>query len=293
MARPIWKGHLSFGLVMIPVTLYPLENASGDLHFHMLDSRDNARVKYQRVNASTGKEVPWGEIVKGYEVAPGKYVTLTPDDFKRAGGGKKAGKVAEIIDFVDRADISPVYMEKPYVLEPQEGGEKGYVLLRDALAETGRAGITKVVIQTREHVAMLFAEGDGLLLMTMRFEDEVRDIKDYKLPTGNAAAVKTTKRELDMAQTLIEGMNAEWEPSKYHDEYEANLRKYIKEREANGGKSPPPEKEDEPTGDPYNIMELLQRSLEGNAHGSRKPRLAHAAPHPSRPRTASRRRKAG
>ena len=197
MARPIWAGTLSFGLLNVPVSLMPGERRN-DLHFRMLDSRNNAAVKYERVNAETGEEVPWKDIVKAFEYEKGNYVVLDPDDVKSAAS---AGKEAvEIETFVDADAISPQYFEKPYVLVPGKKAEKGYVLLRETLKSTGKAGIGRVVIRTKEYLCAVLPQGDALVLEILRFEEEIVDATEYKLPSGKAAEYRVSAKELAMTR---------------------------------------------------------------------------------------------
>lgn len=269
MARPLWKGHLSFGLVMIPCVLVSCASSeAGGLDLDLIDKRDRQRVRYKRVNEKTGAEVPWGSIVKGYEIEKGQYVILTPEDFKRAAEGVVRG--AEIIDFVDRDEISPIYFERPYYLQPDKGGEKGYALLRETLVKTGRVGIAHLVLQTRRHLAALMVTDDVLTLITLRWDQEVRSPKEVQVPRG--AGAKATAREVQMAQQLVEGMYTDWEPSKYHDRYHETLRKFIEQKRRTGGKPvKAAEPDEEPVG-PYNLMELLKRSVAEGHRGHKQRR---------------------
>ncbi len=267
MPRALWKGFVSFGLVMIPVSLYSGESPQAGLDLDMLDAHDLSRIRFKRVNEKTGREVAWGSIVKGYEFEKGHYVVLQPEDFKAAAADVVRGGI-EITDFVDRDQISPVYYEKPYYLEPAKNGQKGYSLLREALRKSGRVGIAKVVIQTRQRLAALMPQGAALVLVTMRFGEEVRDAADLKLPPAGA---KAAPRELDMAQRLIDDMTGDWDPSRYRDQYRDALRKVIEDRahHPDGGKRrKPPEQEAPP--ESYNMMELLRRSVEGQKTASRR-----------------------
>jgi len=277
-ARPIWKGHLSFGLVMMPVTLYSAEEPQNEIKLTMLDERDHARIRYQRINEVTGKEVPWKSIVKGHEVGKGQYVILTEQDFKKA--APREAKTVEITDFVAREEIEPKYFERPYVLEPGEGGAKVYALLRESLAKTGRVGIAHVVIHTREYLAAVYPEDGVLILKKLRFADEVRDVKDLGLRDPKAAAgAKAAPAELDMAKKLVESMTSEWKPEKYHDHYREALKKWIEQRAAAAVKGlPPPEAEEEAeeVGGPYNIMEMLRKSVDGQKKGGAKRGGSHA-----------------
>ena len=185
MARPIWNGTLSFGLLNIPIQLMPGERKADEIHFRMLDARNKAPVRYERVNAETGEEVPWKEIVKAYEYSKGNYVVLDPEDIAAAASEHR--EVIEMEAFVQRSDISPAYLEKPYVLVPGKKAEKGYVLLREVLEKTKRVGIGRVVIRTREYLAMVLPEGDALMLILLRFPQELVDLADYKLPEGSAS----------------------------------------------------------------------------------------------------------
>ena len=179
MARPIWNGTLSFGLLNVPVSLMSGERRT-DLSFRMLDSRDNAPIRYERVNAETGEEVPWKDIVKAFEYDKGSYVVLESEDIKSA--APESHDAIEVETFVDAAAIGPQYFEKPYVLVPAKKAEKGYVLLRETLARTGKIGIARVVIRTRESLCAVIPQGDALLLLMMRYPQELVKVADYNLP---------------------------------------------------------------------------------------------------------------
>ena len=184
MARPIWTGTLSFGLLNVPVSLMSGER-SVDLHFRMLDNRSNTPVRYERVNAETGEEVPWKEIVKAFEYAKGSYVVLEPEDIKSA--SSEGREVVDVKAFVDAESIGPEYFEKPYFLVPGKKAEKGYVLLRETLAKTGKTGIARVVIRTREYLAAVMPQGDALVMILLRYPQELFDVDDYNLPSNSAA----------------------------------------------------------------------------------------------------------
>lgn len=257
--RPIWKGHISFGLVNVPVTLYPAEQRS-EVSFHLIDRRTHSRVRYQRVSVETGEEVPWDEIVKGYEYEDGNYVVLADAELKAA--APESTQTVDIEAFVDLADIDLVYFDKPYYLEPGRKGEKGYALLRDALAETGKAGIARLVIRTREYIAALVPREQGLVLNLLRFHDEIRPMKDIDVP-GDAESLGVTKQELKMARTLVDSMAADWKPEQYKDRYQAALLKYIDKKIKSDDVEraiTTPVDEDEPPA-PISIMEALKKSL--------------------------------
>lgn len=292
MPRPIWKGHISFGLVNIPVTLYPAEQRA-DLRFHLLDSRDHSRVRYERVNAETGDEVPWAQIVKGYEHNEGSYVVLKDEDLKRA--APEATKAVEIEAFVPLADIDLTYFDTPYYLEPAKRGEKGYALLREVLRDSGLAAIAKVVIRTRQHIAAMVPRGDALVLNLLRYKQELRPTSDLSLPGDDLKKLGVTPAEVKMARTLVDSMKTEWKPAQYHDEYRDALVKWIEKKAASGDMQRAPELEDtdDDAPGPINMMEALKLSL---AKGTRPPPRAASRTKPRAAKTRSKapaRRKAG
>lgn len=262
MARPIWNGALSFGLLNIPIQLMPGERRT-DISFRMLDSRTKDPVRYERVNAETGEEVPWKEIVKAYEYDKGSYVVLEPSDIAEAASENKEMIVLEA--FVDQTAISPAYLEKPYYLVPGKKAEKGYVLLREVLKKSKRIGVGRVVIRTREYLSMVIPQDDALMLILMRFPQELVDPAEYKIPEGGAAKWKITPKEMEMAQTLLESMAEEWKPDSYKDEFRERLTAVIRKRiKAKGATTRIEEGEHEPVEAATNVvdfMALLQQSL--------------------------------
>ncbi|MEY2542199.1 MAG: end-binding protein Ku, partial [Verrucomicrobiota bacterium] len=221
--RAIWKGSISFGLVNIPIALFPATKKE-ELRFRLLRKGDLSPVNYKRVAEADGKEVPWDEIVKGYEYEKGKYVVLKEEDFQRV--DLEATQTVDIKDFVKIAEIDPIFFYKPYYLEPQKGGDKAYVLLREALADSEKVGIAKVVIKTREYLAGVKAEGDVLVLELMLFADELADASKLRVPKKLEAG----KREMDMAKALVDSMTSKWNPEKYHDDYREALMEVIEEK---------------------------------------------------------------
>ena len=193
MARPVWSGTLSFGLLNIPVSLMTGERKT-DISFRMLDSRNKAPVRYERVNAETGEEVPWKDIVKAYEYDKGSYVVLEQEDI--ASAAPESHDAIEVEAFVEAGSIDPRYFEKPYVLAPAKKAEKGYVLLRDALQKTGRIGIARVVIRTREHLCAVMPHDNALLLLMMRYPQELVDLADYNIPEGDRGDTGSARRSL-------------------------------------------------------------------------------------------------
>jgi DNA end-binding protein Ku len=227
MARPIWSGTISFGLLNVPVQLVTAERGGSDISFRMLDGRDKKPIKYKRVNADTGEEVPWEKIVKAYEYEKNHYVVIDEKDLKSA--KPEAAETIDIEAFVDRDAISPMYFEKPYYLVPAKKAEKGYVLLRDVLKRTKKVGVARVVLRTRQYLALLMAEGDALVLDLLRFADEIVPQEDVNVP-GAAKEHRVTARELEMAEKLIESMAADWTPEEYRDDFEDRLHKMIERR---------------------------------------------------------------
>jgi DNA end-binding protein Ku len=263
MARPIWTGTLSFGLLNVPIRLMPGEKRT-DLHFHMLDSRDNSPIRYERVNAETGEEVPWKDVVKAFEYRKGSYVVLEEEDLKAA--APESHETVEIAAFVDADSIGPEYFEKPYVLVPGKKAEKGYVLLRETLAETGKIGIAHVVIRTREYLSAVTVHDKALVLVLLRYPQELVDVGDYEIPSGNAAAHRVTKREIEMARQLIDAMSSRWNPKDYKDEFRERLHKVIAKRMKSKGVVTPPVEEapEEATTNVVDFMDLLRKSLATN-----------------------------
>jgi DNA end-binding protein Ku len=293
MARPIWKGSISFGLVNVPVVLYGAENRR-ELHFRMLDGRNHAPVKYERKNEQTGEEVPWGDIVKGYEYADGQYVLLGDEDFKRA--AVASTQMVDIQDFVDLSDVPYIYFDKPYYLVPGAKGEKGYVLLRETLRQTRKAGIAKVVIHTRQYLAALVVQDNALVLNLLRFHDELRDLSEFEFPTGTLESYRITPKELEMAGRLVDTMAARWDPTRYHDDYRDALMQWIDEKVERGETMPAPAARgraaaEQPAG-LINIMDLLKKSVEEKSKTgpARKPAAKPAGK--TAPRSGGKRKRA-
>jgi DNA end-binding protein Ku len=263
MARPIWTGTLSFGLLNVPVSLMSGER-NVDLHFRMLDSRDRKPIRFERVNADTGEEVPWKDIVKAYEYDKGSYVVLEEDDIRSA--APESHEAVEVETFVDAGTIDPRYYEKPYLLVPAKKAEKGYVLLRETLRSTGKVGIARVVVRTREYLCAVMPHGDALVLMILRYPQELVDPEDYKLPSGSLSEYRINSKETTMAEQLIESMSGEWKPDEYHDEFRERLHTLLKKRiKAKGGttkvEEEPVPREDDAT-NVVDFMSLLQKSLD-------------------------------
>jgi DNA end-binding protein Ku len=269
MSRPIWKGHISFGLVNVPVVLYGAERRA-DLSFRLIDSRNAARVRYERVNEETGEEVPWDKIVKGYEYEDGNYVLLSDEELENA--SPEMTRTIEIEQFVDLKEIDVRLFDRPYLLAPGNKGEKGYVLLREAISSSGKAGIARVVIRNRQHLAALIAQGNALVLELLRYPQELVDAKDIELPSKDLREHAVQKKEIDLANKLIDGMTAKWAPSQYHDEYRDLLLKLI-ERKVSAGQTEAIDveaPEEAPAPRTINFMDVLKQSVEHAAKSRSK-----------------------
>jgi len=264
MPRELWKGAIQFGLVHIPVSLFPAEQRD-ELSFSMLDRRDLQPVGYKRFNKTTGDEVPYEQIVKGYEYDEGHYVTLEKEDFQRA--NVEATQTVDILGFIERDQLPAFFFESPYYLAPGKHGEKGYALLREVLVRTGRVGIASVVIRTRAHLAALYAVENMLVLNTLRYANELRDPSELKVPEDLKAA-KVTPREIDMAERLVEDMEMKWDPAQYHDTYRDDLMKMIEEK-AHGKVKPEPKAKRAPReAEVIDFASLLEKSLGAKRKGA-------------------------
>jgi DNA end-binding protein Ku len=256
MARAIWKGSISFGLVNIPIALYPATRRE-ELKFRLLRQSDLSPVNYKRVAEKDGKEVAWDQIVKGYEYEKGKYVVLKDEDFERV--DLEATQTVDIQDFVDQGEIDPMFFYKPYFLEPQKGSDKAYALLRDALKDSNKVGIAKVVVKTRQYLAGVKPEEGALVLELMHFADELADPGKLRVPKRTEVG----KREMNMAKSLIDSMSSKWNPEKYKDDYREALMEVIEEKVEAGGKEieEKPRKAPKPT-KVIDLVSVLQKSLE-------------------------------
>lgn len=257
MARPIWKGTISFGLVTIPVSIMPAV-ASKDLSFHLLDGADMSPIHNQRVNAS-GAEVPWERVVKGYELPDGRWVTVTDEDFRAA--NVKATQTIDVLGAVCAEDVPLQYFDTPYHLAPDTAGRKAYALLREALVRAGRIAIAQVVIRTRQRLCALVPEGDLLTLEVLRYPHELRDAAELDVPGSDLAELGVTDAELALADQLMTTIAASWQPDTYRDTYHDDLLALI-ERKAAGETITVAEKVEPGPAQVIDIAELLKRSVE-------------------------------
>ncbi len=264
MARSLWKGAISFGLVHIPVDLYSAVKEN-ELDLTMLDKRDFSPVGYKRYNKSNNKEVTWDDIIKGYEYQDGEYVVLSDEDLRQA--NVKATQTIDILAFVDAEDVPLTYYETPYYLAPGRGGDKVYALLRETLRRAGKIGIATVVIRTKQHLCALVATEDGIIMNTLRYADEIRDTEDLKLPAKGTKATGIKDKELEMALSLVEGMSEEWAPEQYHDTYKDDVlklvQKKIKAKQTKTITMPSKDAEEKPSSNVIDLVALLKQSLGG------------------------------
>lgn len=271
--RATWTGSISFGLLQIPISLIPAESRAEEIHFRMLDKRDLSPVRFLRVNAETGKEVPWNDIVKGFEIEKDEFVVLEKEEIAKA--NVKATQTIDIQDFVPLDQIDPAFFETPYFVVPQKRASKAYVLLRDALAKKDAVAIATFVLRTKEHLVALMPVGDAIMLEVLRFGHELRDASDFAIPHD----VDVAAREKAMAEQLIEGMMSDFEPTKYKDRFHADVMKIIREK-AKTGEVTEHHAKDEGTvaTDVVDLLELLKASVSkgkaANAH--RTPRKTKA-----------------
>jgi DNA end-binding protein Ku len=276
-ARAIWKGAISFGLVNVPVVLYPAAGGN-ELDLDLLDKNDFSPVGYQRINKRTGKAVERGDIVKGYEYQKGRYALVTDEDFRQA--NVKATQTIDVVGFVDAGLIAPYYYESPYYLAPGTRGEKGYALLRETLRRSGKVGLATVVIRTRQRLAALIPVENVLVLDTLRFADEIRPAGRLDIPGEGLKSLGISARELEMAQRLVAQMAIEWKPEQYHDTYKDDLLARIRRRVKEGQThvvTEPAEKEPVSEGaQVIDLMSMLKRSLEGRGQAAKPAKRAGA-----------------
>ena len=277
--RALWKGAISFGLVTIPVSLYPAVRRE-EFKFRLLRKSDLSPVNYKRVAEADGKEVPWDHIVKGYEYERGKFVVIRDEDFARA--DVEATQTVDIINFVALNEVDPLLFYKPYYLETGKGGDKAYVLLRDALVESGKIGIARVVIRAREHLAAVKPQEKGLMLELMHFPEEILDASEFKEPAEKAVG----KAEMQMAKQLIQSMSSEWNPEQYTDQYHQVLEKIIEEKIEQGGQEARvPAKKQKPA----NVVDLaavLQQSIQQTQARTKSVKAAKKTPTARRKKAA-------
>lgn len=274
-SRTLWKGAISFGLVHIPVTLHSA-TAENRMKFNLLDKQTMSPVGNRQVNKATGEAMAREEIVKGFEVEKDQFVVLTPEEIKAA--LPRSTQTIDIESFVDRAQIPTVFFHKAYYVSPGgKGGQKPFALLRETLERTGKVGIARVVISTKQHLAALIPRDNGLVLNLLRWEDEVRDVAGLAWPGED---VKASAAELKMAQQLVEAMAGDWQPDLFHDEFREKLMELVERKRREGGLhavAPLPGEEVAASAEVIDLTELLRRSLKGNAAAAPAPARKAAA----------------
>ncbi len=253
----MWTGSLSFGLINIPVRLFSATQDHG-ISFDMLHKKDLSPIRYARICKADGKEVPYDDIVKGYEYQKGDYVVLVDEDFKRA--NIKKTKAIEMVAFTDEGEIDPIYYEKPYYLEPDKGADKAYVLLREALLKSKKVGLAKFVLHNREHIGVIKPYDHLLVLNQLRYENEIREYSDLHLPKKEEAS----SREISMAIKLIDQLTAHFKPEEFHDTYIEELKTIIEEKAK--GKKPKAKGKEPKITKVKDIMSMLKQSLEKSNH---------------------------
>ena len=280
MPRPMWKGAVTFGLVSVPVNLYPATRRQAELSFRMLHEKDKAPIQYKKVCSEEGREVPWNEIVKGYEFEKGQFVVMTDEDFAKA--KTESTETLDIREFVPIEQINVAHFESPYWLEPSKQGRKAYALLREALEESGRVGVGTFVMRQREHLAALRPVGKALMVTTLRFVDEIRNADDLDLPGDE----KLQKKEIELAKKLVDTLADDWNPEQYKDTYHETLRAAIEQKlEGREIETPTPRK-------PARVVNLMKALEESLKTGSRKPPArANGRTEEKRPARAKRSRK--
>src|SRR5438552_1564020 len=251
--RAIWKGNISFALVTIPINLFSATRKN-EISFHYLHKKDMSPVSYKRFCDADNTEVPWEEITKGYEYEKDQYVEITDEDLEKA--DVEHSKTIQIMEFVSEEEIDPLYFDKPYYLEPQKGGEHAYGLMREALAKSKKIGVAKVVLKSREHLAAVKAVGDLMTMQTMRFAHEIVEPGTLNLPKK----ADISKKEMDLANTLIDSMSEKFDPTKYKDEYHDKVLEIIQMKVAGISPAAPAAKGPGPA-KVIDLMEVLKQSL--------------------------------
>jgi DNA end-binding protein Ku len=283
MPRAMWRGIISFGMVAIPVRLHVATDEGSSVPLHLLCDRDGSRLRNLRWCPKENREVPWDEVVRGYEIGKDEYVVLTPEDFERL--PLRTAHTIEILQFCERDEVPDLYVDRAYYVEPEEAGRKPYTLLRTALERSGKAGIGKVAFREREHLARIGVLDQALVLESLHWPEEIRGTGELGLP-GN---VKFQKSEVDLALTLIDAMTRRFEPDRYHDEYGDALLELIAEKQGKGkverAEEPEPAKV-------VDLMEALKASVEAARSDGRRAR-GRAEPARSKASRSGARRKAG
>ena len=287
MPRSNWKGHISFGLVSIPVVLYNSVDPSSSVSFRQINKKTGSTIKYKRVDADTEKEVPWEDIIKGYQYSKDMILPVEEGELKRV-AGENARTIA-IEEFVDNTNINFVNVEHAYYLVPEKKFEKGYVLLRESLQATKKIGIAKVIISTKEYLAAVAPYENALVLYLLHYDDEIRKLSEFDIPSAEYKKYKVSKSEIDIASKLIASMTGKWKPEKFKDEYREAVEAWVKAKiskkpeklmQARSNAKPPTKT--------VNFIDLLKESLKAKPKKSAQklkiPPVSHKKSHPARAR---------
>lgn len=282
MEHALWKGHLTFGLLNIPVSLYPAEKKS-DLHFHLLDSRNQARVRYERINDETGQEVPWDKTVKAFEYDHGNYVVLKQEELEQV--KTETSQLIKIIHFVNKNEINPIYFSKLYYLIPHQRGEKAYALMREALTKSHTIGIVKVVIRQRQHIAAVLPFHQALVLEVLHYNSELKPIDEFSFPTKSLSHHHMHTQEIELATQLINTMTVTWSPEQYHDEYQDALKEMIKEKIQHKDRTITKKQKKKvaikPASNTMDFIDAIKRSIVDAGHAPHLRKTARQIKHPS------------
>lgn len=267
MPRSNWKGIISFGLVAIPIVLYPAKNKAADISFHQIDKKDHARIKYQRINANTGKIVPWDQIIKGYEYEKDEIIPVPEDILEKVAG--EDARTVDIKSFINKKELDFLFIDNFYYLVPDKKGEKGYVILREALDSSNKIGIAKVIISTKEYLAAVMPHEKALILCLLKYDTELNKLSELDLPVKDVTKYKVSKKEIDLAKQLIQSMSSKWKPEEYVDEYQGAIHKWLEEA-VNNIPHKVKKKKSQLSSMPKDFIELLKESLKSGAKSKEK-----------------------
>lgn len=270
MPRANWKGVISFGLVNIPIMLINSEDTSERVSFHQIDKRDKARIKYARINAETGKEVPWENIIKGYQYDKETILPVNENELQYVAG--ESARTIAIDNFVNQDNINFINVSKTYYLVPDKKGEKGYAILREALKETKKIGISKVIISTKEYISAIAYYNGALVLYLLRYPSEIKSLENFDIPDEDLKKVKATTKEVDIAKQLIKSMSSKWNPKKYKDEYAEIVHEWAERKIRNKPIKKSKSKDDKKQSNVVDFVDLLKKSLKTKD----KPQSSHS-----------------
>jgi DNA end-binding protein Ku len=277
MPRSNWKGFISFGLVSIPVVLFPTQDKSADISFHQIDKHNNARIKYQRINSVTGKVVDWSDIIKGYEYDKETIIPVPEEVLNKIAG--ESGRTIEIKQFITKKELDLITIDRSYFVEPGKNGEKGYVILREALIEAGKIGIAKVIISTKEYLAAIMPYGENALsLCLLKYDMEMRKIDELDIPKKAMAAYKVNKTEINIAKQLITSMTSKWKPEKYVDEYQQTLHQWVEEAATKSPHHTSKKTKTKPSTNVVSFVDLLRKSLTSKSKENKPMKTAKHVP---------------